>query len=443
MSLSPRHRQILDLALPIIGGMLSQNVLNLVDIAMLGSLADPDPALAAAGVATVLNFMAMSLVVGLATGVQTTAARRLGQGREAELAIPLNGGLVLALALGLPLSVLLYALAPTVLPLIEDAPEVVELAVPYWRILLLGVAAQGINAAYSGYWNGINRARVYLRTIVIIHLTNAALNWVLIFGHLGAPALGVEGAGWATTISLYLGALIYTLVARREAGSAGFLARLPDRAATRAMLKLSIPSGLERFFFGLGLTVFFAIVGLLGTAELAAANVLTNLTLVAFLPGFGFGLAASSLVSQALGAGDVDAAAAWGLDVAKLAMVVVALTTMIGLVAPDLVLRGFLREPETLALARAPMRLLALGIIFDVGGIVLLNALLGTGASSMVLGVSFTMQWLIATPAFYLIGPVAGLGLFGIWCVNYIYRIAQAGVFLLIWRRRRWASIEV
>ncbi|MBT4739996.1 MAG: MATE family efflux transporter, partial [Rhodospirillaceae bacterium] len=93
-----RLKTILILSLPIVGGMVSQNILNLVDTAMVGRVGPS--ALAAVGIASFTNFMAIAIILGLGTGVQAIASRRLGEGKEKETAIPLNGGLYLALVMG-------------------------------------------------------------------------------------------------------------------------------------------------------------------------------------------------------------------------------------------------------------------------------------------------------------------------------------------------------
>ncbi|MDH3924717.1 MAG: MATE family efflux transporter, partial [Xanthomonadales bacterium] len=98
-----RRGMIWGIALPIMGGMMSQNVLNLVDIGMVGRLGDS--ALAATGIGGFTNYLAISFIIGLSAGVQALAARRVGEGRDSETAIPLNGGLLLALMIGLPLCV--------------------------------------------------------------------------------------------------------------------------------------------------------------------------------------------------------------------------------------------------------------------------------------------------------------------------------------------------
>lgn len=436
-----RRRRILSLALPIIGGMASQNVLNLVDTAMVGTLGAAS--LAAVGMGSFANFMAMAFIMGLSAGVQAIAARRLGEGRQAETASPLNAGLLIALVVAVPWSIILIVVADRLFPMLVDDPQVVALGVPYLRARLVAMTAVGMNFAFRGFWNGINQSRRYLQTLVIMHLCNVILNWLLIFGHLGLPALGCTGAGVGTAIASYLGTAIYIYLALRHARGSGFLKRLVDRQTMASMVRLSVPAGLQSFFFASGLTAFFWIIGKIGTLELAASNVLVQLLLVAILPGVGFGLAAASFVGQALGRGDPDDAARWGWDVSRLAMIVVGLISMLGVVAPDLILGIFLHDPETLRLARFPLRLVGASMFLDTLGTVLLNALLGAGASRRVMIVSVSLQWGLFLPAAYLLGPVLGMGLTAVWVAQVAYRILQALVFAIIWRGRSWADLRI
>jgi putative MATE family efflux protein len=438
---SERRRRILDLALPIIGGMASQNVLNLVDTAMVGLLGAS--ALAAVGMGSFANFMASAFIMGLSAGVQAMAARRLGEGRTGETAVPLNGGLLLALVLALPWSLVLVAFADLLFPFLIQDPDVVVLGVPYLRARLVAMAALGMNFAFRGYWNGVNLSKVYMRTLIVMHASNIFLNWVLIFGHLGLPALGCTGAGIGSAIATFLGTFVYLVQALRLARRSGFLRGLPDRHTMATMLRLSVPAGIQQFFFAAGMTAFFWIIGRVGTAELAASNVLVHLLLVAILPGMGFGMASASLVGQALGRGDPKDARQWGWDVAKLAMVLVGSIASIGLVFPDLLLRFFLHDPETLDLARLPLRVVAAAMWFDTLGLVLLNSLLGAGDTRRVMAVSVSLQWCLFLPAAYAIGPVLGLGMTGVWLAQVAYRSLQTVAFVGLWRGGRWAQVEV
>jgi putative MATE family efflux protein len=434
-----RTRQILGLALPIIGGMVSQNVLNLVDTAMVGTLGAA--ALAAVGMASFANFMASAFITGLSAGVQAIAARRLGEGKPAQTAGPLNGGLLLAIVLAVPLSILLIIATPYLFPLLVDDPEVIGHGIPYFRARLVAMVALGMNFAFRGFWNGINLSRLYLQTLLVMHTSNIFLNWVLIFGHLGVPALGSTGAGIGTAAATFIGTIYYIVLGLRHARPNGFLAGLPSRQTMLSMLRLSIPAGLQQLFFAAGMTAFFWIIGRVGTAELAASNVLVQLMLVVILPGIGFGLASASLVGQALGRGDAAEATTWGWDVCKVSALVVGLVTLPAIFFPDPFLKGFLHDPETLQLARLPLQMLAAVMAFDTVGIVLLNALLGAGYSRVVMVVSVTLQWGLFMPAAYLAGPVVGM--LGIWVCQIIYRAIQTSIFIAIWRQGRWARVTV
>lgn len=436
-----RRARILSLALPIIGGMASQNVLNLVDAAMVGLLGAP--ALAAVGMGSFANFMASAFIMGLSAGVQAMAARRLGEGRRGETAVPLNGGLLLAAVLALPWSFLLIRFADRLFPLLVQDPQVVELGTPYLQARLAAMVALGMNFAFRGYWNGVNMSKVYMRTLIVMHACNIFLNWVLIFGKFGLPALGCTGAGLGSAIATYLGAIMYILQGVFFARGAGFFRRLPDRNTILTMLRLSVPAGIQQFFFASGMTVFFWIIGKVGTAELAASNVLVQLLLVAILPGIGFGMASASLVGQALGRGHADDARAWGWDVAKIAVVLVGLMALIGLFFPSLMLGLFLHDPETLALAKLPLQIVAATMWWDTLGLVMMNSLLGAGDNQRVMAVSVSLQWALFLPAAYLIGPVWGFGMTGVWVAQVGYRVLQSAAFVTIWRRGKWSEIRI
>lgn len=436
-----RLRRIFGLALPIIGGMVSQNVLNLVDTAMVGRLGEE--ALAAVGIAGFANFMAIAFITGMSAGVQATAARRKGEGRESEMAEPLNGGLLLALSMSLPWMSLLYWLVPDLFPYLSDDPAVVAEGVPYLRARLLGMAAVGMNYAFRGYWNGVDLSRLYLMTLVVMHVCNIFLNWVLIFGHLGLPAYGATGAGMGTMISTWIGTAVYVGLAFNKARHAGFLRSLPAAAELRTMLRLSVPAGAQQFVMACGYTAFFRIVGAVGTTELAAANVVMNIMLVAILPGLGFGIAAASLVGQALGRGDRADAQRWGWDVVKVSVGVMLVLGLPMLVIPELVLQPFLTEAHTVAVAKPALQVVGATIFLDGVGMVLMMALQGAGDTRTSAVVAGSCQWLVGLPVALLAGPVLGGGLAVVWASQALYRALQAGIFAVIWSRGRWGRAAV
>lgn len=436
-----RRQRIFGLALPIIGGMLSQNVLNLVDTAMVGTLGDA--ALAGVGLGGFANFLLSSFILGLSAGVQAMAARRVGEGRRSETAIPLNGGLLIALVLSIPWSATLIALTPAYFPWLTTDAAVVGEGVPYLRARLVAMVAMGMNFSFRGYWNAVDKSILYMRTLISMHALNIFLNWVLIFGNFGAPELGATGAGVASTVSTFFGTASYFALGHRYARDAGFMHGLPKRSTVASIFRLAAPAGLQQFFFAAGMTTFLALVARLGTSELAATKVIIDLILVGILPGLGFGLAAASLAGQALGRGDPDDAERWGWDVTKIAIVVVGLISSAAVIAPGMILGVFIHDPSTLAIAKLPLRLVGASLAFDTVGMVLMNALMGVGDMRRVMVVSIAYQWLLFLPAVYVIAPVLGYGLVVVFVAQVIYRLMQSATYAAMWKAGYWKAIEL
>ena len=152
---------------------------------------------AATGIGSFTNYLAISFIIGLSAGVQALAARRLGEEKHGETAIPLNGGLLLALLIGIPLCLVLILATPWAFTYLTDDPAVRELGTPYLQVRIASMVAVGMNFSFRGYWSAIHLTGIYLRTLLIMHAINIFLNWVLIFGKWGAPPLGVAGAAHA------------------------------------------------------------------------------------------------------------------------------------------------------------------------------------------------------------------------------------------------------
>lgn len=437
MPVHQRLRQILLLGLPIIGGMLSQSLLNLIDSAMVGHLGEI--ALAGVGIGSYANFMAIALVMGLGSAVQAQVARRHGEARP-ELAMPiLNNGLLLAVLVGLPVSLLCWLLAPDIMALMSSDPAVGAVGSEYFRWRVLAVCAVGMSFAFRGYWNGSHNAGHYLRILLLVHAGNVVLSYCLIHGLLGLPRLGAPGAGLGTCIALFSGALLNAFSAK---GTPGFL-RLQAGTGLGRLISLALPSSLQQLLFASGITLLFWIIARVGTAELAIAHVLVNLTLLLILPAIGLGMVATTLVSRSLGSGDLRTACRWGWEASALASVVLVLLGIPLWMFPEQVLGAFVRDPALIELGRLPLCLTGAGMVLDAVGLVLAQALLGAGASRTVMLITLGNQWLVVLPLVWLVGPVLGGGLLEIWAVYILQRLLTSLLFAVIWQRKAWASIRL
>lgn len=435
-----RSRQVLDISLPIVGGMISQNILNLVDAAMVGT--QGSAAIAAIGISGFINFMAVAFFTGFAAGVQAMVSRRIGEGRGKEAAYPMNAALVIITLFALPTSIILFFLAPKILHLLNDDPELLQEGIPYLQARFAGIVAIGLNFSFRSYWSAIGQTQYYLRTLLIMHTINIILNYALIFGHFGMPELGTLGAGIGTTISVALGTLYYHYLATKHTKQYGYLSQLARWPTIRAILKISIPSALQQFFFASGFTALFWIIGMVGTHQLAAVNAITNVMLVAILPCIALGIGAATLVGQSLGRKEPHNAYLWGWDVAKLAIIFAIALGALFYIFTDPIMGIFLKEPKALAAAHWPFKLSALIIVIDAIGLVFLNALNGAGSTKSTLYVSIISQWMLFLPVAWYLGPYLGKSLIVIWVAYSVYRVLQTGAFIWLWQRRRWSDIQ-
>lgn len=436
-----RRNRIVGLALPIIGGMLSQNLLNIVDTAMVGFLGDS--ALAAVGVGGFVVLTCQALILGISTGVQATAARRKGEGRLDRAASILNTALLLVAFVAPVFSIILIQVSPSLFPYLNADPAVIDRGVPYLQWRLGAMIFVGMNFAFRGYWNALDMSRVFMSTLITMHACNILLNYVLIFGNFGAPAFGVTGAGMASAISMALGSAIYVVLGLRYSTNDGFLKTVSTREETSALIRISLPSGLQQTFFFGGMVVMFWILGRIGTAEVAAANVLITVMLFALLPGLALGLASATLVGQALGRKEADDAYQWAWDVAKVSTVVM---TVLGLpmwLVPDLVSSIFIHDLDTRELARWPMRLVGLTMPVEAMVFTFMHSLLGAGDARRVMLIGIGSQWLLFLPLAYLFGAMLGFGLFTIWLMLGCSRAFLGISYLTMWRKRGWQRIVV
>lgn len=436
-----RSTRILKLALPIIGAMLSQSLLNLIDAALVGQLGET--ALAGVGIGGYAMFMVTAVIFGLSSAVQAQTSRRLGESAPERCGEGLNAGLVVALLVGLPVSLACFHWAPELLHLINDQPEVHATAASYfqWRVIALVPVAMAF--CFRGFWNGLQRTGIYLRIMLITQIVNVALSVVLIYGWFGMPAMGADGAGAGTTLSLFVALGLWVRSTLAERRRHGVLHAWPPLANYLTLLKLAAPHSFQQLWFAAGYAVLFWILGQIDAASVAVGHVLVNLSLLLILPGVGLGLAAMSLVGQALGKHHPEDAHAWGWDTVGVALPCLMLLGLPLWIAPDAILGLFLHRPELIALGHVPLQLTAAMIVLDCVAIVLAQALLGAGANRTVMTATLTIQWLIFLPLAWWFGTQQDGGLWVIWWLQLGYRVLNSVVFATLWQRRKWQTLRL
>lgn len=436
-----RYGKILTLALPIMAAMASQSLLNVVDTYLVGGLGAQS--LAAVGVGGYLNFIAVSLLLGLGTAVQALVARAHGAGHLTLRATPMAAALVLGLLATPPIVLLFYHLSGPVLGWISQNAQVQAEAQPYFLMRLAGLFAVAVNFSFRGYWNGIHRPGMYLRFLIIAHFTNVVLSYGLIYGRWGLPTLGSLGAALGTTLALCLAMLLNGFYVWRHIQRHQAFAPSPTKPVYQAVTRIALPTSLQQFFFALGMTLMFWIIAHYGTHYLAVSQVLISLTLLLILPALAFGLSATSLVGDAIGKADVDGAYRWCWDISHVSLVLVLLVATPLWLVPENILALFLHDNELVQLGKQPLRLVAIAVCFDGIAMVFAHALLSSGGAKKVFLASLVAQWGLFLPVAYVGQQFFALTFTGLWLLHGGQRLVHMGLLMWLWRKQRhWLMHE-
>ena len=438
-------RQVVRLAVPVVISQLSQTVVGMVDTMMVGRLGVVP--LAATGLAGLAVWMVMGAVGHLATGTQILAARRTGQEDPHAAGRALAAALQAGLPLGLLLTVLLFQLYPLYYRLVLPAGDALyQPCVDYtlWRIT--GLAPFVVVSALRGFFNGVGDTRQHMRVAILTNLVHVPLNWLLIYGHLGLPALGAAGAGLSAALSTSAGALYFVWRAKRAGLGErwGFRLRMVLRRAEHAaegparLLRLALPAATQAFLVLAGFTLFIAMMRQVGTTEVAATNVVFTVLSFSFMPGFGVGIAASTLIGQLLGAGRPAEALRAGWEAQKLGMLMMSALGLGFIAFPDALAGLFSADAGVIAAARWPLRLLGAFQALDALGMTTAGCLEGAGLTAFVMRVDVGLNWLLFLPLSWLIIVAGGGGILEGFAALAAYLTAYAALLQRAFRRGDW-----
>lgn len=436
--------RVVDLAGPVVLASLAQTLMGLVDTLMVGRLGTP--AIAAVGVATLLFSAVASGLRALDVAVQVLTARRDGEGRHDAVGAVLGTGLAIVLAAGLlvTLAGLRWPEAP--MRLVTPDPRVVGLGAGYLELRCLGLLPFLVYFLVRASFDGLGRMRVGMLTGVGMNLLNVALNWALIFGKLGAPALGVRGAALASSVASLAAALAILVIALAPRHRRRY--RLSPRGAVRRdlvgpLLRLGWPPALQATGLIVGLVLFTAILGQVSTVAVAAGNIVMRIAALAVMVAVGIGVVVQTLVSRCLGARDLRGAWRSGLAGVVLAAGAMATVGLPMLLAPDLLLGAFAAEPPVVAAGRQILRLTALVQVLAAVSLACAGALRGAGATAQVLAVEVVTAAVVMLPLAWLFALVLGGGLLGAWWALAAWFAVHAACMARLFVARRWLMIRL
>ena len=424
-------RSLIAIALPVVAVQVGMMLMGVVDTLMMGHVS----ARALASVAIGNLYVFTLLVVGMGTlmALDPLVAQAVGARDEVAVTRAIQRGLLIALGLGVVLMVLMVPAAP-VLRLFRQPGEIIPDAAAYCHISIAGLVPFLVFVVLRQSLQAIGRMAPIVVTIVAGNVINAFGNWILIYGKLGAPRLGVAGSAIATAVGRW--SMLIILAALTWKHLRPYLATIEPRSFSRGpllrMLALGLPIGLQQFlevsaFAGVGL-----LMGTFGAVQVAAHQIAINLAALTFMVPLGVSAAAAVRVGHAVGAEDAPRLRRATRLSYYLGAGFMTTTAVLFLAFPRPLADLFTDDPALVRLAALLLPIAGVFQIFDGLQAVGAGVLRGMGDTRVPLVAMLSGYWLIGLPVSLLLAFRAGMGPQGLWW-GFVAGLASVALFLL-WR---------
>ena len=424
---------LLRIAGPVILAEVGWMAMGIVDTIMVGPLGPA--AIGAAGMGSSVFTSIAIFGMGLMLGLDTFVSQSFGAGDTSSCRRWLHSGVWLAvivapLVMGLTwvlwLTLDWWGLHPEIRPLVGD----------YLRVIALGAPPLLVYAAFRRYLQGMHVVRPIMFALISANLVNACANWVLIYGHLGMPALGVEGSAWATTLArIYMAAFMYVAIQRehRRRHEHPHVQMTPELTRLGQLVKISFPAASQ---VTLEVGVFAAATALAGRLEPVSSGshqIALNIASLAFMVPLGLASSSAVRVGHAVGARDLRRAVRAGWTALATGCVVMAIIGLVLFVWPATLIAAFTTDPRIVDIGVGLLAIAAAFQLFDGTQAVATGVLRGIGETRMPMIVNVIGHWVFGLPVGYALCFRFGWGVTGLWIGLSIGLILAAVVLVAVW----------
>ncbi len=406
--------------------------------------------MAAAMPAGMVHFAVVCFPLGVALYVNTFVAQYHGAGRPERIGPAVWQGARFGLFC-FPIYLAMIPLAPWLFRASGHEPLLASLESVYFQAAAFGAGAEIIGGAMSAFFTGLGRTRVVMVVDSFASLLNIGLDYAWIFGRFGLPECGIEGAAWATVVSLWFRVFAYMawmMLPRYRKSHNLWRGRHYDGEIFRRLLRYGGPNGLQMLVEIAGFTLFLLLVGNLGSQAMAATTLAFNVNLLAFMPMLGLGIALSTIVGQQLGRNDAKMAARAAWTSFSMAEVYTGAMAAVYVLLPNVLLLGHAAgtTPEQFEQIRPTvvvlLRFVAAYCMFDALNVIFVSALKGAGDTRFIMLTS-----IFVTPVPLLAAWIgirycdAGL----LWCWTTItgWIFALAAVYWVRFLQGHWRHMRV
>jgi putative MATE family efflux protein len=386
MRFRPTYWNIWGISFPIILAGISETIVDITDTIFLAHYGITE--LAAIGVADAIFGLALFLSLGLVDGIQIIIGRRTGQGQSGEIGRVFNQGLYLLTVSSVVLIFIIIFIVPGLTTNVFASANVHVAVNTYLKIAAYALLFQSFNLAYSAFYVGIARTRILIGAAVVLAITNITLDYILIFGHLGFPELGIQGAAIASLIAEIATFLFLTLdVVRQRYIKIYGLFRFAkwNAALSWHLLKISMPVSLDVLVDMTKWFLLIVIIEQLGESVLASANIIFSCYALFLISVDSFSETVCSMVSNLIGQQRREQLNVLIRRTIRLSYLVVTPLLLLTFLFPEHVVSIFTPEPEMIDASRNGLLIILFATLLAVPADAYYSAVAGTGDTRVTL----------------------------------------------------------
>lgn len=419
------------LGFPILIGQLGMIVTGFFDTKMIGKYATE--ALASASFVNNIFNVAIFACLGFTYGLTPLVGTLFAKKDSNAIGVIVRNALVANLLFSVLIAAIMLAVYFN-LDTLDQPPELLPLIRPYFLLYLAGLIPVALFNVFAQWAYAINRSPLPMWIILVSNIVNILGNYILIYGHFGAPELGLNGAGIATLISRLLAVIAiagaYFLHPRYAVYARGFATARLTREKLASVSRTSLPIALQMTLESGSFTAAAVMAGWLGTLPLAAFQIIIITGTLGFCVYYSIGAAVSVLVSNELGRRDIRAMRRVAFSGYHVLLVTATMSSLIFILGGRFIINQFTSDPLVISISSALIVPLVLYQLADATQINFSNALRGTTIVTPMMWIAFISYIIIGLPATYILGLMTPLGISGIVYSFSISLFSAAALFL-------------
>lgn len=437
------NKRVWQLAWPAMVELLLSTLFSMVDMIMVGRISYQ--ALTAVGLTNHPTMLALAVFQALNVGSTALVARFIGSGDIKNAKATVRQSMVLVTILGIVVSIAGYLLSPAIITFMRAEPDVYPMSVTYLQIVSLGWLFTTISLNVGAILRGSGDTMTPMRYNLLSNLLNVVGNYVLIFGKFGFPAMGVAGAALSTTLCRGVAAFLALRAIFNKNRNIGVSLKDDyriDKNLLERLISIGLPSAMEQFLLRLGQVFFSRAVAGLGTAVYAAHQTAINISSLTFTPGQAFGMAATTMVGQSLGAKHPDVAEKAGLVARRMGLIIaLAIAIVLFFFGYDVALL-YVDDPEVARAAANALKILAIMQPMQSTQFILAGALRGAGDTRWPLYSTAIGIWGIRVVLVHVFIAMA-MGLMGAWVAQLCDQAFRAVFIYTRYKSGAWKHSKV